>query len=93
MATTVNVQTERGTLPSFQVKVEDDDAEFLSGLSDIIPLPPPSKDPSQVLSADKNTPDGHVARDPRLLRLSGAHPFNCEPPLTELYTQGNYKAG
>lgn len=53
-----------------------------------IPLPPPSKAPTEVLSIDKDTPDHHVARDPRLIRLTGVHPFNVEPPLTTLFNEG-----
>jgi nitrate reductase (NAD(P)H) len=53
-----------------------------------IPLPPPSKNPVDILDADKNTPDNHVPRDPRLIRLTGVHPFNVEPPLTDLYKEG-----
>ncbi|KAL2379171.1 hypothetical protein RJZ90_005471 [Blastomyces dermatitidis] len=52
-----------------------------------IPLPPPSKEPTQVLDIDKETPDKHVPRDPRLIRLTGVHPFNVEPPLTTLYEE------
>lgn len=89
MATKVQVQTEAVAHPSVQVRVEADEHEILAGLSDKIPLPRSSTDQTQILSIDKNTPDGHIARDPRLLRLTGAHPFNSEPPLTELYKQGN----
>eukprot|EP00227_Mantoniella_beaufortii_P020711 CAMPEP_0197602056 /NCGR_PEP_ID=MMETSP1326-20131121/36451_1 /TAXON_ID=1155430 /ORGANISM="Genus nov. species nov., Strain RCC2288" /LENGTH=113 /DNA_ID=CAMNT_0043169353 /DNA_START=69 /DNA_END=407 /DNA_ORIENTATION=- len=32
---------------------------------------------------DINTPDNWVPRHPRLIRLTGTHPFNCEPPLSE----------
>lgn len=53
-----------------------------------IPLPPPSTAPTQVLDLDKPTPDAHVARDPRLIRLTGVHPFNCEAPLTDLFKEG-----
>lgn len=53
-----------------------------------IPLPPPSKNPTQILNVDKGTPDEHVPRDPRLIRLTGVHPFNVEPPLTDLYKEG-----
>ncbi|KAF1965389.1 hypothetical protein BU23DRAFT_25378 [Bimuria novae-zelandiae CBS 107.79] len=53
-----------------------------------VPLPPPSARPTQVLDVDKPTPDAHVARDPRLLRLTGVHPFNCEAPLTDLFKEG-----
>ncbi|KAJ4289115.1 hypothetical protein N0V90_011457 [Kalmusia sp. IMI 367209] len=53
-----------------------------------IPLPPPSTTPTKVLDVDKPTPDSHVARDSRLIRLTGVHPFNCEAPLTELFQEG-----
>lgn len=53
-----------------------------------IPLPPPSVNPTEVLDVDKNTPDKHVPRDHRLIRLTGVHPFNVEPPLTALYKEG-----
>lgn len=53
-----------------------------------IPLPPPTKPPTEVLDVDLNTPDGHVPRDPRLIRLTGVHPFNVEAPLTELFNEG-----
>lgn len=52
------------------------------------PLPPPSVNPTNILDIDKGTPDEHVPRDPRLIRLTGVHPFNCEPPLTSLYQEG-----
>lgn len=41
-----------------------------------------------VLETDKKTPDSHVARDERLVRLTGAHPFNSEAPLDLLYNAG-----
>ncbi|KAJ5204529.1 uncharacterized protein N7498_005408 [Penicillium cinerascens] len=53
-----------------------------------IPLPPPSVNPTSILDLDKGTPDSHVPRDPRLIRLTGVHPFNVEPPLTALYKEG-----
>lgn len=46
------------------------------------PLPPPTTIPSRVLDLDIKTPDGWLARDPRLIRLTGVHPFNVEAPLT-----------
>lgn len=60
---------------------------LVTELSDI-PLPPVSNPPNEILSLDKDTPDNHVARDSRLIRLTGAHPFNVEPPLTELFNEG-----
>lgn len=53
-----------------------------------IPLPPPSKAPTKVLDVDLKTPDAHVPRDPRLIRLTGVHPFNVEAPLTDLFNEG-----
>lgn len=52
------------------------------------PLPPQSRESQNVLPEDLRTPDDHVPRDPRLIRLTGAHPFNVEPPLTELWSEG-----
>ncbi|KAI5857958.1 nitrate reductase [Tricharina praecox] len=51
-------------------------------------MPPPSLNPTKVLDIDVNTPDFHVARDPRLVRLTGVHPFNVEAPLTALFDEG-----
>ncbi|TVY82040.1 Nitrate reductase [NADPH] [Lachnellula suecica] len=51
-------------------------------------LPPPSKPPTEILKEDVKTPDNHVPRDPRLIRLTGIHPFNVEPPLSALYNEG-----
>ena len=51
-------------------------------------LPPPTPRVTEVLDIDKNTPDSHVPRDPRLIRLTGVHPFNVEAPLTDLFKEG-----
>ncbi|KAM5348483.1 hypothetical protein ACJ41O_008307 [Fusarium nematophilum] len=51
------------------------------------PLPPKFNSKS-VLPEDLKTPDNHVERDPRLIRLTGVHPFNVEAPLSELYDEG-----
>ncbi|KAI9879835.1 MAG: hypothetical protein M1830_006858 [Pleopsidium flavum] len=53
-----------------------------------IPLPPPTTIPGKVLDVDKKTPDAHVPRDPRLIRLTGVHPFNVEAPLSALFNEG-----
>ncbi|KAF2279182.1 nitrate reductase [Westerdykella ornata] len=52
------------------------------------PLPPPTRIPPLVLDIDRVTPDSHVPRDPRLIRLTGVHPFNVEAPLTDLFNEG-----
>lgn len=86
MDTITQVQTipKSFVLKSEYVKAEEILTPNISG----IPLPPPSKAPTEILSVDKETPDNHVPRDPRLIRLTGVHPFNVEPPLTALYKEG-----
>lgn len=49
---------------------------------------PPEYGVKSVQQIDLKTPDNHVPRDPRLIRLTGVHPLNCEAPLTDLYDQG-----
>ncbi|KAJ2926667.1 hypothetical protein H1R20_g10437, partial [Candolleomyces eurysporus] len=43
---------------------------------------------STIDAQDKGTPDEWVPRDPRMVRLTGKHPFNAEAKLTDLYSQG-----
>ncbi|KAL2824915.1 hypothetical protein BDW59DRAFT_80905 [Aspergillus cavernicola] len=74
------------TLKSAQIKVKEQEISSLD-IADI-PLPPPSKGPSEILKIDQGTPDSHVPRDPRLIRLTGVHPFNVEAPLTPLFKEG-----
>ena len=52
------------------------------------PLPPRASAPTCVLEADKKTPDSWLPRDPRLIRLTGVHPFNVEAPLSDLFDEG-----
>ncbi|KAI0843229.1 hypothetical protein F5Y06DRAFT_83855 [Hypoxylon sp. FL0890] len=56
--------------------------------SRMYPLPPKSKPDNKVLTEDFKTPDNHVVRDPRLIRLTGVHPFNVEAPLSDLFNEG-----
>ncbi|KAK2603787.1 hypothetical protein QQS21_004072 [Conoideocrella luteorostrata] len=49
---------------------------------------PPQNITKSVLPQDLKTPDNHVERDSRLIRLTGVHPFNCEAPLSDLYDEG-----
>lgn len=51
------------------------------------PLPPKPRR-NKVLPEDLRTPDNHVERDPRLIRLTGVHPFNVEAPLSDLFDEG-----
>lgn len=54
----------------------------------LYPLPPKCRPENAVLTEDLKTPDSHVVRDPRLIRLTGIHPFNVEAPLSDLYDEG-----
>ncbi|KAI9374961.1 hypothetical protein BJX61DRAFT_215469 [Aspergillus egyptiacus] len=74
------------TFKSTQIKIEEQEIPTLDTAD--VPLPPPSKAPSEILQLDQGTPDSHVPRDPRLIRLTGVHPFNVEPPLTSLFQEG-----
>lgn len=76
--------------PSPQTEYDDSDTNPSSLSSEEIdlPFPPPTKIPTKVLDVDKNTPDAHVPRDPRLIRLTGSHPFNVEAPLSALFNDG-----
>ena len=51
-------------------------------------FPPVSLAPTTILPVDANSPDKHVPRDSRLIRLTGNHPFNSEAPLTDLFEAG-----
>ncbi|OEL30884.1 Nitrate reductase [NADH] 1 [Dichanthelium oligosanthes] len=37
---------------------------------------------------DEGTADAWIKRDPSLIRLTGKHPLNCEPPLAQLMRHG-----
>lgn len=73
-------------LPPSPPQTEENDSELSEEVE--IPLPPPTNPPTRVLDIDKKTPDAHVPRDPRLIRLTGTHPFNVEAPLSALFNQG-----
>lgn len=82
----------RSPLSPAETEPLDSDGESLCGQDQgkrkrPYPLPPPARQ-TTVLAEDLKTPDRHVERDPRLIRLTGAHPFNVEPPLTELFREG-----
>jgi nitrate reductase (NAD(P)H) len=77
-----------GELPPTPPESTLEDGESTTSEISDFPLPPPSTAPVEVLAVDKKTPDAHVPRDPRLIRLTGVHPFNVEAPLTALYNEG-----
>ncbi|CAM9153461.1 unnamed protein product, partial [Heterosigma akashiwo] len=48
----------------------------------------PKVDIREIDPRDEKTPDDWIPRHPALVRLTGRHPFNCEPPVTDLMEQG-----
>ena len=55
---------------------------------DSLPPVPELVQTSEIDEQDKATPDNWIARDTRLVRLTGKHPFNCEARISTLYEQG-----
>lgn len=43
---------------------------------------------TEIDDRDKDSPDAWIPRHPALVRLTGKHPFNCEPPIGMLLDQG-----
>lgn len=43
---------------------------------------------TEIDDRDKNSPDDWIPRHPDLVRLTGKHPFNCEPPIGKMLDQG-----
>lgn len=72
--------TQPPAVPSFAAACQGAFAEPPAvGLAAVAPAPLPE---------DALTPDAWVPRDARLLRLTGRHPFNCEPPPQDLEACG-----
>jgi len=84
----LDIQKPRDALPPTPPETDDGASNSSADAQVDIPLPPPSTTPEKVLDVDLKTPDAHVPRDPRLIRLTGVHPFNVEAPLTDLFNEG-----
>jgi nitrate reductase (NAD(P)H) len=68
--------------PSTPPSKDDNVSDHFEEADHDIPLPSETNIPTEVLDIDKKTPDAYVPRDPRLIRLTGVHPFNVEAPLS-----------
>ena len=44
--------------------------------------------PTEIDKRDQGTPDEWIPRHPDMVRLTGRHPFNVEPPLPKLFDAG-----
>ncbi|PSS31779.1 Nitrate reductase [Actinidia chinensis var. chinensis] len=64
----------------------DDEAE--NEYEDIIKKGKIELEPSVSDPRDEGTSDNWVTRNPSMIRLTGKHPFNSEPPLTRLMHSG-----
>nr|UXG49831.1 nitrate reductase [Saccharina japonica] len=49
---------------------------------------PPAEDVTEIDPRDKGTPDDWVPCHPELVRLTGRHPFNVEPPVWRIKDHG-----
>ncbi|KAL9234656.1 hypothetical protein vseg_009504 [Gypsophila vaccaria] len=67
---------------------EDDDENEINGWNELIKKGTSELEPSILDSRDEGTADHWVERNPSLIRLTGKHPFNSEPPLPRLMHHG-----
>ncbi|KAF8769499.1 hypothetical protein HU200_006535 [Digitaria exilis] len=77
-----------GIIPSHHACDDEDDAEHedwrdLYGSQLQLQLEPAVHD-----ARDEGTTDAWIKRNPSLIRLTGKHPLNCEPPLPHLMRHG-----
>ena len=62
----------------------------ISGLPRHFPELPATSPPLVISTQDAQTPDNWIARDDRLVRLTGKHPFNCEAKLGDLFSAASF---
>jgi nitrate reductase (NAD(P)H) len=67
---------------------DDDEHPDLHELSPYLRHLRPVEEPPVLDPRDEGTADAWVSRSPSLLRLTGKHPFNGEPPLPQLMDHG-----
>ena len=64
----------------YMTKLKQNDGRGRSSMNNCTPV--------AIDDADKLTPDNWVPRSPELIRLTGKHPLNAEPPLCRLFDSG-----
>ncbi|KAJ8445136.1 hypothetical protein Cgig2_029508 [Carnegiea gigantea] len=74
--------------PTYSTDSDEDEKETMSEFKEMIQRANTELEPSILDSRDESTPDHWVKRNPSLIRLTGKHPFNCEPPLSQLMHHG-----
>jgi len=63
---------------------DDEDEDSSSGDEKVQWNYAPTLSITQIDDRDVGTSDDWIPRHPDLVRLTGRHPFNCEPPLSSL---------
>ncbi|SGY20627.1 BQ5605_C016g08109 [Microbotryum silenes-dioicae] len=74
--------------PASLLSAEEKQEHLLPALPLEYPALPATTRPEQPCDADRGTPDEWIVRDEKLVRLTGKWPFNCEPPLPDLWKSG-----
>ena len=69
-------------------KIQDGRIALSTALWDTSLEMPGRQDATEVDARDANTPDKWIKRHPDMLRNTGMHPFNSEPPLKNLQAAG-----
>ncbi|KAL9245522.1 hypothetical protein vseg_019166 [Gypsophila vaccaria] len=67
---------------------DDNDENEIKGWNELIKKGKSELEPSILDSRDEGTSDHWIERHPALIRLTGKHPFNSEPPLARLMHHG-----
>lgn len=67
---------------------DDDENEMLNELKELVKKGNNELEPSIHDTRDEGTADQWIERNSTLIRLTGKHPFNSEPPLTRLMHHG-----
>ncbi|KAK7682149.1 hypothetical protein QCA50_014736 [Cerrena zonata] len=84
-----NVQSEPITLPQpFIPPSLQEPLRPSPSVPSSLPQLPVDDTPLKVADADLRTPDNWIKRNPKLIRLTGQHPFNVEPNLDDLFDAG-----
>lgn len=78
-----------GEIQSHAPEVVDASVSHIKGSDYYKPyFVPPAEHITVIDPKDHNTPDEWVPRHPELIRLTGRHPFNVEPPPYRLFDHG-----
>lgn len=67
---------------------DDDDENEINRWNELIQKGNSELEPSSVDTRDEGTADHWIERNPSMIRLTGKHPFNSEPPLPRLMHHG-----